>query len=306
MVTIAVAPPVATTLSVTASPSQATAGTSITLTATVQSSQGVPTGTVTFSSGGIVLGSAPLNASGMAALTTTVLPVGTDTVTASFASTANYAPSSGAVIATIAVVPPNSYGISLNPTSLTLTQGQGGNSTLTITPKLGFAGDLKLQCVNAPADVSCTFGQSDSPTTTLALSGNGQVVNLNLVVATNSPHARHFSLGHSATSASSLQPFAFMSLALALWLPGDLTAWLMLMKMSRKLRLVGGISRTVLFLFIFGAGMVGLSGCAGGAPSFSNPAPSKETFTLEVTADITNGVGLDLSQSATLLVTVVK
>ena len=122
---------IATTLSVTASPSQATAGTSITLTATVQSSQGVPTGTVTFSSGGIVLGSAPLNASGMAALTTTVLPVGTDTVTASFASTANYAPSSGAVMVTIAVAPPVATTLSVTASP---SQATAGNSiTLTAT-----------------------------------------------------------------------------------------------------------------------------------------------------------------------------
>jgi hypothetical protein len=97
-----------------------------------------------------------------------------------------------------------------------------------------------------------------------------------------------------------------MAMALAVWIPEDLAAWLALIKMSRKLRKVTVISRTAIVLFIFGIGTAGLIGCAGGAPSFSNPVPPKETFTLEVTASTINGVGLGQSHSATILVTVLK
>ncbi len=66
-------------------------GTSVTFTVHLPTVGGVaPTGTVTFSSGGAVLGTASLNGSGVATLSTTALPVGTDTVTASYAGDGNY------------------------------------------------------------------------------------------------------------------------------------------------------------------------------------------------------------------------
>ena len=58
-------------------------GTPVTLTATVAGvSHGNVTGTVTFKNGATVLGTANLNAFGVAAFTTTVLPVGADSITA--------------------------------------------------------------------------------------------------------------------------------------------------------------------------------------------------------------------------------
>jgi sugar lactone lactonase YvrE len=58
----------------------------VTLTATVTTALGTPVGPVTFSSGSTVLGTAPLNAAGVATLTTTAIPVGSDTITASYAA----------------------------------------------------------------------------------------------------------------------------------------------------------------------------------------------------------------------------
>ena len=60
-------------------------GTPVTLTATVAGvSHGNVTGTVTFKNGSTVLGTASLNASGVAAFTTTALPVGADSIAAAY------------------------------------------------------------------------------------------------------------------------------------------------------------------------------------------------------------------------------
>ena len=51
-------------------------GQSVTFTATVSDAGGTPTGTVTFEDGGSVLGSGPVNASGVATFTTKALALG--------------------------------------------------------------------------------------------------------------------------------------------------------------------------------------------------------------------------------------
>jgi hypothetical protein len=93
----------ATSTAVTAAPSPAVFGQSVTLAATVAGTtgSGTPTGTVTFSEGGTTLGTAALDSTGAASFSTTTLVVGTDTVTASYSGDTTYAVSSGTVIETI-------------------------------------------------------------------------------------------------------------------------------------------------------------------------------------------------------------
>jgi cyclophilin family peptidyl-prolyl cis-trans isomerase len=76
-----------TTTTLSGSPSSSVYGQSVALTATVTLNTSSPdtlSGTVDFLSGGATLGSAALNSSGVATLTTTALPAGTDSITASY------------------------------------------------------------------------------------------------------------------------------------------------------------------------------------------------------------------------------
>ncbi len=68
-------------------------GQAVTLSATVSSSMGTPTGTVSFSTGGAVLGQGAL-LGGTASISTTALPVGADRVVASYSGSANFGASS--------------------------------------------------------------------------------------------------------------------------------------------------------------------------------------------------------------------
>ncbi len=74
-----------TSTAITSAPSGSSSGQSVTLTAYVQSSNGnVPTGDVVFEDGSQELGAGIINSSGYATITTQMLEIGTDTVTAAY------------------------------------------------------------------------------------------------------------------------------------------------------------------------------------------------------------------------------
>ncbi len=108
--------PIATATTVITSASPVFEGTSVTFTATVTYAGGLVTATtVNFYNGTILLGSGTLNSSGIATYTTSTLPVGSLTITATYQATANFASSSGTVLQvinpggfTVAAVPPQS------------------------------------------------------------------------------------------------------------------------------------------------------------------------------------------------------
>jgi hypothetical protein len=74
----------------TSSPNPSNNGQAVTLTATVSSPAGVPSGTVTFKRGSTVIGTASLNSKGVATMTTSTLPTGTHSLFASYSATTDY------------------------------------------------------------------------------------------------------------------------------------------------------------------------------------------------------------------------
>ena len=65
-------------------------GQSVTFSATVSSLISIPTGTITFSSGSLMLGTAALNASGVASLNAAILPVGSNVIRAVYSGDSNF------------------------------------------------------------------------------------------------------------------------------------------------------------------------------------------------------------------------
>jgi hypothetical protein len=94
--------PIAPTIGLTASAATVVFGTSVTFAATLAGNGITPTGTVTFLDGAMQLGTGTLGANGMATLTTSTLPGGSDSITASYSGDTNYtAISSSAVSVTV-------------------------------------------------------------------------------------------------------------------------------------------------------------------------------------------------------------
>jgi hypothetical protein len=119
-------------------------GAGVTLTATVSSTSGTPGGLVTFLSGSTPLGTAALNAGGTAVLSTTALPAGTDTVTASYPAQGNFAASTAAASITIneasqtinfPAIASRPYGSA--PFAVSATSSLGSNYPVTITVASG-------------------------------------------------------------------------------------------------------------------------------------------------------------------------
>ena len=184
----------ATSTAITASPNPLVAGQSVTLTTTVSdtSGSGTPTGTVTFSNGSTTLGTATLNSSGTASFSTTALPVGNDTITASYSGDTTYAASTGTVTETV-----DQTGTTATTTSVTASpnpavSGQTVALTATVSSSTGSA---------APTG-TVTFSQGSTilGTTTLDSAGTATVSTSALVVGSDTITA---SYGGDTTYAAS-------------------------------------------------------------------------------------------------------
>ena len=120
----------AATVGVASSVNPSTVGQSVTFTASVTSSSGTPTGTVTFLDGSTPLCSAVAIASGSAACTTTVLTAGSHTINANYSGDSTFGAASGSVAQTVNKL---SSSVTLTSTPNPSTSGQSVTITATIT-----------------------------------------------------------------------------------------------------------------------------------------------------------------------------
>jgi hypothetical protein len=270
-------------------PANAAYGDSVTLTATVESTAGVPGGSVTFLNGSTSLGVAALNSSGVATLTTTTLPAGTDTTIATYVAAGNFAGSSSSGV-TLTVIggpggPGATYALAANPTTLTIAPGATGKTTLIFTPAGGYSGTIALGCSNLPANLSCAFDQNQ-----VTLSGTNQNVSTGLTINTTTQQA-----GKDVPSHAPQSPFSPALFALVFWCPGGLTG---LVVMARRRKLAGTQRMWHLCLLIAGAWALaaGLSGC-GMSGQVVNATPS----TVQVTVVGTGTSGSVVTKQTVML-----
>jgi hypothetical protein len=149
------------------------AGANVNLTATITPASPVPTGTVTFFDGGIPIGSATINGSGTAILTTSFASLGAHAITAFYGGNGTYGNSTAAAI-NITVLQPD-YTVTLpNGSSATVKAGSPATYTLSITPQNSFSGTVNFTCTSGvPSLASCGFNPATvtgSGSTTLTIS----------------------------------------------------------------------------------------------------------------------------------------
>ena len=131
---------VATTIVATSATATVAYGQAATLTATVTSANGIPGGTVSFMNSGALLGTAKLNASGNATLTTTALPAGADAITVSYGGNCPFAASTSSTTIQVGQAPlpvtvanaSRTYGTA-NPAFTGTVSGLIGSDTVTVT-----------------------------------------------------------------------------------------------------------------------------------------------------------------------------
>jgi streptogramin lyase len=152
----------ATQTALSANPSPGVFGQPITLTASVTSIAGTPTGTVTFSEGSHILGSAPLDTNGQATLTVS-LPAGQHDLSVQYAGNATFAPSTSATLAETVTQAPTitSLSASANPAVV----GQSVTFTATVT--------TTVSGIGTPTG-TVTFIDSGAVVATVGLDANGR------------------------------------------------------------------------------------------------------------------------------------
>jgi hypothetical protein len=261
----------ATATVLTASPDPSPVENNVTFTATVSSSAGTPTGTVSFYDGTVLLGTSTLE-SGVATYSTSALTVGSHNITAQYPGVAGFAASTSSVV--VEVITPPAFSISASPASLSVYTGEAATYTVTVTPGTGFTLPAALTCTQLPANTTCTF----TPATVTGGSGSSK-----LVVQTTAPSP--------ATSASrGSRRYSVVALA-----------GLLLLVIPRRWRRFRNRWLTLFALLAFMIAAPAVSGCggpftlAGGTPVGAqtitvNGTVSYESQTLTHTATVTLNV----------------
>jgi Bacterial Ig-like domain (group 3)/FG-GAP-like repeat len=165
---------IATTTTLTVSPNPAQAGQPVTFTVTVAPPPtGTPLGTVNFLNGAASLGMATLNSAGVATLTISNLPSGTDVITAVFSG--NVA-SAGSTSAPVSLVISPTFAITAPTTPITVTAGSMVNVNINVAPLGGsFTNVVTMSATGLPAGDTATF---NPPTVTPGAAGATTVLTL--------------------------------------------------------------------------------------------------------------------------------
>lgn len=251
------------------------------LVSTVQnsgSSGPAPTGTVTFTSGTNVIGTAALNADGVATLTPN-LGAGNYTIVASYPGDALHSPSQSSPISITTVG--SSYNLTVTPATVSVATSQNATVTVTLTSVSGFTDNIGLGCGSLPAGVNCHFSNIS-----LALAANGTST-AQLVIDTNNP------LGGGASAMNKQSGRRNVEMA-GLFLPFSVFLGWILWRFRKR---HAGILSTVLILVLSGAAMLA-TGCIG----FTQSSAPAGTYTIQVV-----GVGANSNvteyQNVTLTIT---
>ncbi len=179
-----------TTTVLTFSANPVASGASVTMTATVSSSNGTPTGTVSFYDGGTLLGTGTVS-SGVATFSTSSLSTGTHTITATYSGDTNFSTSTTngqlAVGGSIAgTVENDSAGDSMSGVAVNLLDGLGDFIASTTTDASGnyefaglAAGSYEVKFVPPGGTFNTGVNPSTEITSVLSLSVNQNMTGVN-------------------------------------------------------------------------------------------------------------------------------
>jgi uncharacterized protein (TIGR03118 family) len=238
-------------------PANAVAGSAVTLTATINSTGGTPTGEIVFHDGNASLGSAPLNGAGIATLRINTLAAGAHSLAASYAGDGKFGSSTSAAVSIN--IENKDFSLAATPSSANVIAGQSTQFLLAVTPAGGFADNVTFSC-SPVTGITCTFNPA------MVTPGNG-TANTTLTVTTSASVPRY-----GLQMPDLIGPWALL-VALALF---SLVIW-----RGGRLRLARGSLLTA----AAGAAIVALGlaivGCGGYG---SSTQPNRGTASIMVTA----------------------
>jgi uncharacterized protein (TIGR03118 family) len=245
------------TTSTLSAPADAAPGATVTLTATINSAGGIPTGQVVFLDGTTSLGSSALNGAGVAILRNNTLSAGTHILTASYAGDGKFGVSTSAGV-TMNIANADFSFLAAPPTASVIA-GQSTQFLLTVTPAGGFANNVTFSC-SPVAGITYTF----NPAMVAPMNGAATTT---LTVTTSATVSRYgFLVLGLAGPGAFLAALAFLSLVL----------W-----RSKYLRNAGSLRLATSAAAV----MVMLGLAIGGCGGYSSSAqPNRGTASIVVTA----------------------
>jgi uncharacterized protein (TIGR03118 family) len=246
----------ATTLTLTA-PANAAPGSAVTLTASINSAGGIPTGQIVFHDGKTSLGTSPLDGAGVAVLRINTLAAGAHSITASYAGDGKFDVSTSAAI-TINVTSAD-FSLQATPSSAAVIAGQSTQFMLTVTSAGGFANNVTFSCLPI-AGITCTF----SPATVTPTNGAASTT---LTVTTSASVSRYGLLMPDLLGPSALL-VALALFSFAMWRVKSI-------RIARASLLTAAAVAAIVAL-----GLV-MGGCGGYG---SNTKPNRGTVSIMVTA----------------------
>jgi sugar lactone lactonase YvrE len=233
------------------------------ITVKVASTAGTPTGSVTFMEGSKVAdptqSSVTLDASGNATFNTNNLALGTHNITAVYSGDVNFATITSAPI-TFQIVNPSVL-ITASPSSISVTAGVVGSTTLTLQPVVGFYGSVDMSCVSTtlPQYSECTF---DNPVPTVGYKGASATVVVTF--STNVP----VNMGYVPSLRSG---------PLGISLAGLFGVGLFGLLRARKRGFRAGLFGMLCLAILLPVAMIGVSSCNNSGYTQTPPAPHVTT-----------------------------
>ncbi len=239
-----------------------------------------PTGTVTFMTGTTSLGSATLNASGVATLTPNLTASANYSIVATYAGDVDHSPSSSPSIAVSGT--PTQFTLSVLPSSLTMAASQNATVTVNLTSNGSYTDTIGLGCGSLPAGVFCHFS---NPSVKL---NPGATTSVQLTIDTNNPLGGGSSAMNAASSGSK---FSLASLCLPLSILFGFVFW-------RFRRRTTGMFTAAIVLLVSAAALL-----ATGCSSYSTNTATPGNYTIQVTG---TGATSDLQQYQNVSLTITK
>jgi YD repeat-containing protein len=167
----------------TATPSTANFGAAIAFTATVTGKgTQIPTGSVSFLDGADSIGSATLNATGVATLSIATLAAGQHSVTAQYAGDNSF--SASASTAHRVTVSAPDFTLASASDAMTVDRGSSATMALTVTPQNAYNRSITFSCSDLPAGMTCSFApasvtpQASTATTTMTVTASSTTATL--------------------------------------------------------------------------------------------------------------------------------
>jgi uncharacterized protein (TIGR03118 family) len=142
------------TRSALVAPATAAPGSAITLTVTVSSAGGVPTGSVLFLDGTTQIGTSPLDDAGVATLRNNTLATGSHSLTSSYGGDGKFGASTSTAVSV--VIANADFSLGATPSTASVIAGRSTQFTLNVVATGGFANSVSFSCTPV-AGVTCNF-----------------------------------------------------------------------------------------------------------------------------------------------------